>query len=146
MDQRRHPGLHDPRDERDACGFGLIAQIDDVPSRALVMRAVTALVRMTHRGAVAADGLSADGCGVLIRRPAAWLRSLAHDAGIALGARYASGLVFVPHGDDAFARARDAFDDALATTGLHTAGWREVPVEPAACGQSARASLPRVVQ
>src|SRR5688572_8992139 len=149
MQQQSRPGLvglYDPRDERDACGFGLIAQLDDVPSRALVERAINALVRMTHRGAVAADGLSADGCGVLIRRPDAWLRALAHEAGIALGARYAAGLVFVPHGDAGFARVRDAFDAALATTALRAAGWRDVPVDPSACGDSARAVLPRIVQ
>ena len=38
-------GLYDPRDERDSCGFGLIAQLDDVPSRALVQRAAAAAMR-----------------------------------------------------------------------------------------------------
>ena len=28
--------LYNPRDERDSCGFGLIAQLDDHPSRATV--------------------------------------------------------------------------------------------------------------
>ena len=50
-------GLYDPNDERDACGFGMIAQLDDQPSRALVDTAIAALSRMTHRGGVAADGL-----------------------------------------------------------------------------------------
>ena len=27
------PGLYDPRDERDSCGFGLLAQLDDGASR-----------------------------------------------------------------------------------------------------------------
>ena len=48
-------GLYEPRDERDACGFGLIAQLDDAPSRAIVDRAIDALVRMTHRGGIAAE-------------------------------------------------------------------------------------------
>ena len=64
MQQQYRPGpvgLYDPRDERDACGFGLIAQLDDAPSRAIVDRAIEALVRMTHRGGIAADGLSGDG-------------------------------------------------------------------------------------
>ena len=56
-DQRGLTGLYDPRDERDACGFGLIAQLDDRPSPALVRSALEALARMTHRGGVAADEL-----------------------------------------------------------------------------------------
>ncbi|WP_043800489.1 hypothetical protein, partial [Arenimonas malthae] len=55
------PGLHSPAFERDSCGFGLIAQLDDRPSRALVDAGLQALARLAHRGAVAADGLSGDG-------------------------------------------------------------------------------------
>ncbi|KAB8175129.1 hypothetical protein FKV24_013585, partial [Lysobacter maris] len=83
--ERASPGLYDPSDERDACGFGLIAQLDDRPSNALVQRALEALSRMTHRGGIAADGLSGDGCGLLLRQPDAFLRALAGEAGIALG-------------------------------------------------------------
>ncbi|MCB1613852.1 MAG: hypothetical protein KDI60_19160, partial [Xanthomonadales bacterium] len=64
-----HSGMYDPAFEKDSCGFGLIAQLDDRPSRAIVDAALDALKRMTHRGAVAADGKSGDGCGLLIRRP-----------------------------------------------------------------------------
>ena len=131
MDHRPAPGLHglyDPRDERDSCGFGLIAQLDDQPSHDLVQRAITALVRMTHRGGVAADGLSGDGCGVLIRKPDAWLRALAAEARIALGQLYAAGLVFLPHDAAAAQCARDAVATALREVQLAVAGWRTVPV------------------
>ncbi|GAB3387374.1 glutamate synthase large subunit [Lysobacter fragariae] len=139
-------GLYDPRDERDACGFGLIAQLDDTPSPELVQRAINALVRMTHRGGVAADGLSGDGCGVLIRKPDAWLRALATEAGIALGPLYAAGLVFLPHDEAAATRARATFADVLRDTQLAAAGWRTVPVDVSACGERARASMPRIEQ
>ncbi len=139
-------GLYDPRDERDACGFGLIAQIDDRPSRALVERALEALERMHHRGGVAADGESGDGCGLLIRKPEAWLRALADEAGIAPGARFAAGLVFLPHAADADAFARKTLADALHGAGVSVAGWREVPIDPAACGPLARRSLPKIAQ
>ncbi|QNP39409.1 glutamate synthase large subunit [Lysobacter solisilvae (ex Woo and Kim 2020)] len=139
-------GLYDPRDERDACGFGLIAQLDDAPSPALVQRAIAALVRMTHRGGVAADGLSGDGCGLLIRKPDAWLRALAAEANIALGQLYAAGLVFLPHDAAAAARVRDTLATALREVQLAAAGWRVVPVDPGACGERARAAMPRIEQ
>ncbi|MFC5578852.1 glutamate synthase large subunit [Lysobacter niabensis] len=149
MDQSPQPGpqgLYDPRDERDSCGFGLIAQLDDQPSSELVQRAITALVRMTHRGGVAADGLSGDGCGLLIRKPDAWLRTLAAEARIALGTLYAAGLVFLPHDEAAAARVREVVSQALREVQLATAGWRVVPVDATACGERARASMPRIEQ
>jgi len=47
MAPRTRHGLYDPNDERDACGFGMIAQLDDQPSRQLVDTAISALSRMT---------------------------------------------------------------------------------------------------
>ncbi|TWH99730.1 glutamate synthase (NADPH/NADH) large chain [Luteimonas cucumeris] len=142
----RDAGLYDPRDERDSCGFGLIAQLDDRPSRELVDRALEALGRMTHRGGVAADGLSGDGCGLLIKQPDAFLRTLAREAGIALGAQFAAGLVFLPHDDAAAARAHAGLATALREVGLAVAGWRAVPVDTTACGASALRALPRIEQ
>ena len=49
-------GLLDPRLEHDSCGFGLIAQLDNQPSRWLVDTALSSLARMSHRGAILADG------------------------------------------------------------------------------------------
>ncbi|MCW8955967.1 MAG: hypothetical protein OQL09_03725, partial [Gammaproteobacteria bacterium] len=58
-------GLYKSKFEKDSCGFGLIAQMDDKASHWLVETAVHALARLTHRGAIAADGKSGDGCGLL---------------------------------------------------------------------------------
>lgn len=145
-DRQTRAGLYDSRDERDSCGFGLIAQLDDRPSRALVDHALEALGRMTHRGGVAADGLSGDGCGLLIKRPDAFLRALAAEAGIALGAQFAAGLVFLPHDETDAATARAGLAQALREVGLAIAGWRVVPLDDSACGASARRSLPRIEQ
>ena len=66
-----HPskGLYDPSFEHDSCGFGLIANLDDEASHWVVETAIAALARLTHRGAVAADGKTGDGCGLLIKFP-----------------------------------------------------------------------------
>ena len=139
-------GLYDPRDERDACGFGLIAQLDDAPSRALVDAALVALARMTHRGGVAADGLSGDGCGLLLKQPDKLLRTLAREAKIALGSQFAAGLVFLPHDETSAAQARDTLRAALAEVQLAIAGWRVPPLGSDACGASARKTMPRIEQ
>ena len=139
-------GLYDPRDERDACGFGLIAQLDDVPNRLLVDAALVALARMTHRGGVAADGLSGDGCGLLLKQPDKFLRTLAREANIALGSQFAAGLVFLPHDDALAAQARETLRAALAEVQLAIAGWRIPPLGVEACGASACVTMPRIEQ
>ncbi len=142
------PGLYDPNDERDACGFGMIAQLDDQPSRAIVDTAIAALSRMTHRGGVAADGLTGDGCGLLIRKPDVFLRALAREAGIALGdkALFAAGLVFLPHEAEQAARCRQALEAEVARAGAVFKGWRVVPTDDRVCGQLAKDTLPQVEQ
>ena len=52
--------LWSERFERDSCGFGLIAHLKGEASHRLVSIAIEALVRLTHRGAVAADGRTGD--------------------------------------------------------------------------------------
>ena len=75
-------GLYDPADERDACGFGLISTIGGDASRAIVDGALQALSRMAHRGGIAPDGLSGDGCGVLLYGADACIAELASEAGL----------------------------------------------------------------
>ena len=126
----------------------MIAQLDDQPSRALVDTAIAALSRMTHRGGVAADGLTGDGCGLLIRKPAAFLRALAHEANIAIGdsARFAAGLVFLPHDEAEAAQCRDTLEGELHRVGVAVKGWRAVPTDESVCGQLARDTLPAIQQ
>ncbi|TSA22733.1 MAG: glutamate synthase large subunit [Betaproteobacteria bacterium] len=134
--------LYSPDFEQDSCGFGLIAQLDNDPSHVLVQRAITALSCMTHRGAVAADGKSGDGCGLLFKKPDAFLRAVAAEAGLQLAAHYAAGLVFL-NTDTALAQtARGLLTTELGREGLTVAGFRSVPTDNAALGASALQSLP----
>ncbi|MBV8308105.1 MAG: glutamate synthase large subunit, partial [Gammaproteobacteria bacterium] len=132
--------------ERDSCGFGLIASLDDAPSHSLVRTAIASLNRLTHRGAIAEDGKTGDGCGLLLKRPERFLRAVAAESGFALGGRFAAGLVFLsreePHAD----AARAALAAQLARQGLAVAGWRIVPTDTDACGAEALKSLPRIEQ
>jgi glutamate synthase (NADPH/NADH) large chain len=139
-------GLYDPCYERASCGFGLIANLDDQPSHWLVRTAITSLNRLTHRGAVAADGKTGDGCGLLIKTPERFLRAVATDAGLELGSRFAAGIAFLSRYEDAAARAKGALETQLTREGLNVAGWRVLPTDPDACGAEARRTLPRMEQ
>ncbi len=139
-------GLYDPAFERDSCGFGLIANLDDMPSHWVVETAISALARLTHRGAVAADGKTGDGCGLLIKLPKSFLRAVGEELGFTLCERFAAGTVFLSRDKKRAARAKKTIDDAIAGIGFEVAGWREVPTDPSVCGEQALKTLPRIEQ
>ncbi|MBU2676473.1 MAG: glutamate synthase large subunit, partial [Gammaproteobacteria bacterium] len=146
MTQDFAKSLYDPAFERDSCGFGLIANLDDIPSHRVVETSITALARLTHRGAVAADGKTGDGCGLLIKFPKEFLRTVGEEAGLAINERFAAGCVFLSQDESLAAAARQVISDAVNATGLDVAGWREVPLDTSVCGEQALATLPRIEQ
>jgi len=139
-------GLYRPEFERDNCGFGLIAQMDGKPSHWLLETAIGALARLTHRGAVAADGKTGDGCGLLLKKPDDFLRTMAGELGITPAALYAAGMVFLNPDETKATAARQKLEAELKAEGLHPAGWRTVPVNPEACGEEALRTLPTIEQ
>ena len=145
-EQRRSAGLYRPSFEKDNCGFGLIAQIDGIASHRLVQTAIGALTRLTHRGAIAADGKTGDGCGLLLKIPAHYLRTVAEENGIRVDQRFAVGMVFLDPNPGPAESARAGLAAELETQGLTVNGWREVPTDSAALGEEALASRPRIEQ
>ena len=142
MKGKADTGLYDPSFERDSCGFGLIANIDDEPSHFVVEKAVLALERLTHRGAVAADGRTGDGCGLLIKFPDAFFRAIGEELGFRLSKRFAAGTVFLSQDATLANRVRSIIEDAIVASDLDLVGWRNVPVDPAVCGELALRTIP----
>jgi glutamate synthase (NADPH/NADH) large chain len=132
--------------ERDSCGFGLIASLDDRASHWVLQTAISSLNRLTHRGAIAADGKTGDGCGLLIKQPTAFLRAVAADAGLKLAPMFAAGLVFLNRDTVKAAQARKALCEQLQLEKLNVAGFRVLPTDPAACGSEALKTLPIIEQ
>ena len=139
-------GLYCPSFEKDNCGFGLIAQMDNQASHWLVTTAIDALARLTHRGAVAADGKSGDGCGLLMKKPDGFLRLCAAELGYVLAENYATGMVFLNTDDLKAKAAREQLENELHAEGLEVLGWRTVPTDPSACGEEALSNLPVIEQ
>jgi glutamate synthase (NADPH/NADH) large chain len=132
--------------ERDSCGFGLIASLDDKASHWVLQTAISSLNRLTHRGAIATDGKTGDGCGLLIKQPTAFLRAVAQEAGLSLAPLFAAGLVFLNR-DPAKAReARRILAEQLRLEKLEVAGFRLMPTDPEACGSEALKTLPIIEQ
>jgi len=132
--------------ERDSCGFGLIASLDDTASHWVVKTAISSLNRLTHRGAIAADGKTGDGCGLLLKRPTNFLRAVAKEQGFKLKPLFAAGNVFLNR-DAALAQAaRERLGAELAREHIQVAGFRRLAVDENACGSEALRTLPLIEQ
>jgi glutamate synthase domain-containing protein 2/glutamate synthase domain-containing protein 1/glutamate synthase domain-containing protein 3 len=122
--------LHPVTREIDACGIGFVADTNGRTSRDLITAALRGLACVKHRGALAADARTADGSGLLSPIP----RSLfGDDTGVAV--------LFVRGTDP-----RPAVETAATAEHLTILEWREPPVDPAALGELAKATAPRIVQ
>ena len=137
-------GLYRSDFEHDNCGFGLIVNVDDVASHELIERSILALEHLEHRGAVASDGKSGDGCGLLLKKPYAFFRNLATEHNIKLNKNYAIGLVFSESNN--VRKMQACFAKYFTDTPLQIAGWRTVPVNTDVLGKSAKQSLPAILQ
>ena len=147
MEHREHiKGLYQPEHAKDSCGFGLIAHQHGKASHELISTACKALARMTHRGAVAVDGKTGDGCGVLMRFPKSFFKKVAKEEGMRLGRVFGVGMVFMNTDPEIAARSRKILKKHIKNETLNIAGWRRVPTNPSVCGQTALDSMPCIEQ
>ena len=126
----------------DACGMGLLADLRNQSSHQLLQDAIRALSRMMHRGAIAADRKSGDGCGVLAAMPTSFMRLLAEENQVYLPDEFAVATLFLSDPE----RQQDLFASICKETDLEVVLFREVPLNPEALGQYAIDRLPAIVQ
>ncbi|WP_263378371.1 glutamate synthase-related protein [Granulicella paludicola] len=136
------PTLVDARFDHDSCGVGFVASVLGKYSHKILEDALTALVRLAHRGAVAADGASSDGIGVMTSVPRALLLkstgvTLADDAPLGVG------MIFLPKEE---MRAEAVIESSLRSQGLTVLAWRDVPVRPEVLGEIALSTMPKIRQ
>jgi glutamate synthase (NADPH/NADH) large chain len=134
--------LVDPRFDSDSCGVGFVASVQGVATHKILTDALTALARLEHRGAVAADGASSDGIGVMTSVPRALLLKatgfeLADDALLGVG------MVFLPPGER---RAEAVLESAVQSQEMRVLGWRDVPVRTEVLGEIALGTMPVIRQ
>ncbi len=124
---------------KDSCGCGIIANINNKPERKIAEDALHALGRMIHRGAVAADGKSGDGCGVLMAMPDEFMRESALQNGLELPKKYAVGVVFFTDESQ-----KKTFENILQLNDLKLLFYRPVPVDVTVLGSLAQKTLPNI--
>lgn len=141
--------LYDPWFEHDACGIGFVANTSGNPSHAILVQAIEAVSRMSHRGAIAADARTGDGAGVLTQLPLRLLLREAEQLGMSRldPADLAVGMIFLP-GKDLLAQTRcqEILETSAAHQGFGIIGWRDVPVDLTTLGETARQTTPCIRQ
>lgn len=139
---RDKASLLDPRFDHDSCGVGFVASALGHTNHKILQYALTALSRLEHRGAVAADGASSDGIGLMAAVPRNLLLAA---TGIELGADETLGVgtVFWPHAET---RAEAVLESCLASQQLRVLTWRDVPTRPEILGEIALSTMPRIRQ
>jgi glutamate synthase (NADPH/NADH) large chain len=141
-------GAYDPSSEHDACGVGLVAALDGAPRREIVEMAIAALKAVWHRGAVAADGKTGDGAGLLVTIPQRLFRSYVERMGRAPTARdLCAGMIFLPRTNfGAQDACRTIVETEIIREGFNVYGWRQVPVNAACLGVRANLVRPEIEQ
>nr|WDA99068.1 glutamate synthase [Gronococcus sybilensis] len=133
--------------ERDACGVGFVADLNNRPKHKLVMQALEALTFMEHRGACSADRDSGDGAGILTAIPwkifDTWLEKNASNynqfkIGIAM--------IFLPRDAEDSMKARKIVEWTFRENQFFVLGWRKVPVVREVLGPLALKNEPLIEQ
>ncbi len=137
-------GLYRLDEFKDNCGFGLIAHLKGIPSHRLLQTGIESLTCMTHRGGIAADGKTGDGCGLLIQKPDSFLRAIAQEIGFALNEHYGVGSLMLSTDSKKAEAAKQVVAEELANQGLDQIAWREVPTNSACLGPIALETLPSI--
>ena len=137
-------GLYDPSYEHDACGVGMLVNINGDKSHELVEQALTVLENMKHRGAEGADNKTGDGAGIMVQIPHEFI--LLQGIPVPEKGKYATGLVFLPKDDARQSAILGIVIEEIEREGLRLMHLRNVPVRSEILGRDALAMEPDIKQ
>ena len=141
-------GLYDPRNEKDSCGVGFVADLKGRKSHAIIEHGIKILENLEHRGAVGADPRAGDGAGMLVQIPHKFFAAEAERLGFSLPEPgfYAVGHGFGPRDQAQLDNMRAVIERAVANEGHTLLGWREVPTDNSSLGESVKPTEPTQFQ
>ncbi|MCC8071440.1 MAG: glutamate synthase large subunit [Bacteroidales bacterium] len=137
-------GLYNPENEHDACGVGMVVNINGAKSHELVDNALKVLENMRHRGAEGADGKTGDGAGILLQIPHEFI--LLQGIPVPEKGRYGTGLVFMPKDEKRRQNILSIIIEEIEREGLDLMHLRSVPTDPSCLGQQALDKEPDIKQ
>jgi len=126
-----------------SCGVGFICDIHGRRSNKIVRLGIEAVVNLTHRGAVGADGKTGDGAGVHFQLPKTFFLKEIERLGYRVPPRDSLAVgTFFFHKDGIEA----GVEAIVRKQGLIPLGWRDVPTNDEALGSSALNAKPTIRQ
>jgi glutamate synthase (NADPH/NADH) large chain len=137
--------LVSPRFDHDSCGVGFVATLHGRSEHEILRLALTALGRLAHRGAIAADGKSSDGVGLQTAVPRNFLLTQS-SLFLRPGQPLAVGMLFFPQDEDQTQRDAQRFKACIYAQGFEWLGWRDVPIAQEVLGEIAASTLPVIRQ
>lgn len=140
-----HTGLYDPSFEHDACGVGFIANINGEKTHSIIENSISALINLEHRGAVGGDMKTGDGAGILLQIPDEFFRAKV-DFTLPPAGNYGAGMFFLPPKKELLKKSISLVEEATNEEGGIFLGWRDVPINTEALGETALQSLPTIKQ
>ncbi|WP_158736459.1 glutamate synthase large subunit [Alteribacillus sp. YIM 98480] len=147
-DYPKAQGLYDPANEHEACGIGMIANINGRKSHDIVQNAITILCNLEHRGGQSADISTGDGAGILTQIPHSFFKQACEKLDIELPSKgsYGIGMVFLPQKPEERKKCEQIVERIINKEGLTFLGWRTVPVNDSFVGDHAKKSKPFIRQ
>jgi glutamate synthase domain-containing protein 2/glutamate synthase domain-containing protein 1/glutamate synthase domain-containing protein 3 len=130
--------------DHDACGTGFVVRPAGGATHEVVVCALVALQRLSHRGGIDADASSGDGAGLLTAIPQRMFARAARDLRISLPRVFGLGMLFIRGGEEG--RVQAELKNLASGMQLKITGWREVPTNPSALGPRAAETVPSVWQ
>ncbi|MDW8066659.1 MAG: glutamate synthase large subunit [Aquificaceae bacterium] len=126
--------------EYDSCGVGFVCHIGGKKSHQIVQWGIEAVKNLTHRGAVGGDGKTGDGAGVLIETPKRFFIDYIQEKGLNLSSpeNLVVGALFL------YEDVRPHLEEHIRKSSFSLIGWREVPVNKDAVGESALKVMPKI--
>ena len=137
-------GLYRPENEHDACGVGLVVNINGNKYHSVVDQGLCVLEHMAHRGAEGADNKTGDGAGILVQIPHEFI--LLNGIPVPEKGRYGVGMVMLPREGEEMRRFMRLITEAVEEQGLTLMASRNVPVDSSILGADAAATEPRFLQ
>ena len=142
--ETQQSGLYNPAYEHDACGVGMIVNLNGSKSHELVDSALRVLENMKHRGAEGADNKTGDGAGIMVQIPHEFI--LLQGIPVPEKGKYGTGLIFLPKDPKEQEHILSIVIEEIEREGLTLMHLRAVPVNPDVLGQSARETEPDIKQ
>ncbi|MEL7586901.1 MAG: glutamate synthase large subunit [Prolixibacteraceae bacterium] len=138
-------GMYDSANEHDNCGIGFVAHIRGEASHDIVMRGLSVLENLDHRGATSADNATGDGAGILMQIPHLYFKEVLKIQ-LPESGRYGTGLIFLPQKSAEADICLDILTRYIQEEGLELIAYRDVPVDSSAPGEIAKKTEPVVKQ